>query len=214
MRFRHRGALVIDPGRRETALTATDALPTEAWTRLLAALSPDPAGQGAAYERLRVRLAAFFRFKGAAEGPRLVDETFDRVAKKLVEGAELDLSSPVPYFLSVARFVWLEAQRAEAQARKLREAPPDPAPEDPRAKERALSALEACLEGLMPAQRRLVELYHQGRGQARIRARSRLAEDLGISENALRIRAHRIRATLERCVDGRLADEMKPRGAS
>jgi DNA-directed RNA polymerase specialized sigma24 family protein len=187
---------------------AVVALPAEAWTRLLGALASEPAAQGAAYERVRQRLEAFFRYKGARDPARLGDVVFDRVARKLAEGEALELSNPIPYFLSVARFVWLEACRSDAQARKLQQTPPEPPEEeDPRAREARLVALEQCMEALMGGQRRVIERYHEGQGQARQRARAKLAEDLGISENALRIRAHRIRGALEACVRGKLEDE-------
>jgi hypothetical protein len=42
--------------------------------------------------------------------------------------------------------------------------------------------------------------YYQAERRAKIELRQQLAEKLDIPLNALRIRAHRIRATLEKCV--------------
>ena len=42
--------------------------------------------------------------------------------------------------------------------------------------------------------------YYEGEKQAKITNRRRLAEELGITLDALRIRAHRIRRELRKCV--------------
>ncbi len=82
---------------------------------------------------------------------------------------------------------------------------PDTGPqsESERERERCLSSLDQCLEGLDPGERALVLGYY-GEGR-KADLRSRLARDLGISATALRIRAHRLRARLERCVQSHLA---------
>jgi len=68
----------------------------------------------------------------------------------------------------------------------------DPAPSD------ALSCLENCLAALGADDRALILDYY-GDGKA-ADGRRRLAEAKGISSVALRIRAHRLRDQLERCV--------------
>lgn len=60
--------------------------------------------------------------------------------------------------------------------------------------------LEHCLEQLLPENRDLVVRYYQQERQAKIDHRKMLASELGIAVNALRLRAHRIRLTLQRCV--------------
>jgi DNA-directed RNA polymerase specialized sigma24 family protein len=64
----------------------------------------------------------------------------------------------------------------------------------------ALDCLDRCLEGLTVDSRQLIVDYYQEERRAKIELRQQLAEKLGIPLNALRIRAHRIRATLEKCV--------------
>ena len=56
------------------------------------------------------------------------------------------------------------------------------------------------MQQLTVANRELVLQYYQEEKQAKIDHRRRLAEQLGIALNALRIRAHRIRASLQECV--------------
>ena len=56
------------------------------------------------------------------------------------------------------------------------------------------------MQRLTADNRKLVLQYYQEEKQAKIDHRKLLAEQLGIALNALRIRAHRIRASLQECV--------------
>jgi YD repeat-containing protein len=68
------------------------------------------------------------------------------------------------------------------------------------AREQHLDCLDCCLQKLPPDQRDLiVEYYRDGHGQ-RIEQRRAMAKRLGITMNALGIRACRIRSILEACV--------------
>ena len=60
--------------------------------------------------------------------------------------------------------------------------------------------LDACLARLPHEQRTLILSYYGGTTEERIHNRRRLAAQLGIPLNALRIRAHRIRQQLERAM--------------
>src|SRR4029079_2064984 len=62
----------------------------EAFELLLAALHPERERAAAAYEQLRERTIGLLRWWGASRPEELTDETLDRVARKLAEGA------PVP----------------------------------------------------------------------------------------------------------------------
>jgi DNA-directed RNA polymerase specialized sigma24 family protein len=67
-------------------------------------------------------------------------------------------------------------------------------------KEQRLGCLERCLDKLKPDQRQLAIDYYRDVRREKIERRRTIAERLGISMNALGIRACRIRATLEVCV--------------
>jgi DNA-directed RNA polymerase specialized sigma24 family protein len=56
------------------------------------------------------------------------------------------------------------------------------------------------MQKLTPQNRDFVIQYYQEEKRAKIDNRRELAERLGIALNAVRIRAHRIRATLHECV--------------
>jgi len=57
------------------------------------------------------------------------------------------------------------------------------------------------MAALTPANRSLVLDYYKEEKQAKIELRKKMALQMGISGAALRLRAHRIRAGLESCVE-------------
>lgn len=168
----------------------------------------DPAAE---YFALRQRLvkvleirAARYHLRAAPED--LADEAIERVATQLLQGLEIQASDPFRYFRGVAGHVVQEAQRAEAKAGKrlddnLTEAPVD----DPSVarQERRLRCLDACLAELPRRDRQLIlRFYRVGRGTKRIAVRKRLAKSLGLTPNALRIKAFRLRRQrIEPCLD-------------
>ena len=163
---------------------------------------------GERYEEMRRRLTAYFDRKNCHAPEDLADETLNRVARRLEEEGSLADGPPARYCYIVAKFVFLEftreAKRAEAAHLEVyaRTAPSvgrGSGPDD----EAGLVSLDTCLAGLAPADRDLILEYY-GPGDAPAAARRRaLAERLGMTTNALAIRACRIRDTLERCVRSR-----------
>ena len=63
-----------------------------------------------------------------------------------------------------------------------------------------LDCLERCADKLEPPNREIIFRYYTGKERAKIESRRALAEELGITVNALAIRACRIRDKLEACV--------------
>jgi hypothetical protein len=68
------------------------------------------------------------------------------------------------------------------------------------AKEKLFYCLERCLSKIQPESRELILEYYRGEQRAKIERRSELATSLGLTTNALSIRACRIRSKLEICV--------------
>jgi DNA-directed RNA polymerase specialized sigma24 family protein len=170
--------------------------------RLLARLDDDRERAAVAYEAMRSRLQALLRWWGSADPLDLADKALDRVAMKLSEGAEVPNASLSAYIRSVARLLFYESLReAEREETAFREAPRFPAPDA--AVERALDALDGCLDSLSVAERGLILDYYGDAGPP-IVTRRRLAATLSLSPTALRIRAHRVRERLETCVEGSL----------
>jgi DNA-directed RNA polymerase specialized sigma24 family protein len=71
--------------------------------------------------------------------------------------------------------------------------------------------LQHCLERLPVASRSLIEQYFSTEGRNHIEVRQHLAQQCGISMNALRNRVLRIRAELERCFSAR-SQQLDPTG--
>ena len=197
-----------------------EGLSPERLRRLLAFLDPDSERAGSAYERLRLKLIKFFEWRGGACADDLADRTIDRVGRKIAEGEQIRLEDPVGYFYAVARNVLREhwgEQKREAAAHRLLSAERSTASAEARdiaagvfEKETRLRCLETCLARLAPESRHLITRYYHGQRSVKIENRKALAEDLGIPINALRIRSHRVRASLESCVRDCLN---RPRGA-
>jgi hypothetical protein len=160
------------------------------------------------YERLRHRLIQFFRLHLPIEADDLADLTLDRLARRLQDGVEVENTQR--YALGVARMLLLEArtrfakQHLAEQDPTLLNTPDVVAAADVEA---ATIALTACLDRLGERGRALILAYYGAEGAQRIRARQRLAAQLGASLNALRNRALRLRETLERCVRERWQPE-------
>lgn len=172
----------------------------EAFDRLLAALGPDPDRAAVAYEHLRERTIGLLRWWGASRPEELTDETLDRVARKLAEGASVAEGSLGAYVRGVARLVFYEARREPLAPLSGREVALAPSTSEIEA---ASQCLDRCLAALSSGDRTLlVRYYGVGRAAA---VRRELADELGISMTALRIRAHRLRAPVERCVTACLA---------
>ena len=63
--------------------------------------------------------------------------------------------------------------------------------------------LELCLQRLSPIERELIRRYHEkdGEGKAKIVSRERLAQELGMTVSALRLKAFWLREKLRICME-------------
>jgi DNA-directed RNA polymerase specialized sigma24 family protein len=182
----------------------------KAWTltqtaldSLLAWLDPDRDTAGAKYEAIRLRLIKIFTCRGCAEAEDLADETINRVISKLAEVADSYQGDPSLFFYGVAKRVQQEYERT-----KFKPAVPLPVAATPDDElEREHECLEKCMQAIAQSQRELVLQYYQEDKRAKINNRKQLAEKLGIAANALRIRACRIRAGLQQCVEACLSQQ-------
>ena len=178
-------------------------LDAAAFEALLSTLDPDRDRAALTYERLRQRIITLLRWWGVTPTEELADRTLDRVARKLADGAVVPAGSLAAYVRGVARMVCHEWRRDPGApgGGALRDvSAAEPGADEPR----VLACLDGCLADLDERDRRLVLAYYAD-GKA-MDVRRRLAETLGVSPTALRIRVHRLRAGLERCVSA-CADE-------
>jgi DNA-directed RNA polymerase specialized sigma24 family protein len=171
-------------------------LTADTFERLLAALDPDRERAAVAYEQLRFRLIGVLRWWGAPTADQLADETLDRVARKLQEGATIPPGSLGAYVRGVARLVFYESSRERLALAPLTGQEPAPMPSNETTG--AAECLDRCLASWPKADRNLLLRYY-GAGKASD-VRKRIADELAISLIALRIRTHRLRTRIERCV--------------
>jgi DNA-directed RNA polymerase specialized sigma24 family protein len=176
-------------------------LTAEELNGLLAWLHADRNEAGKKYEEIRRRLIRILTCRGCTCPEDLTDETIDRVARKVPEIAPHYVGERALYFLGVAHNVFREWLRRK-------DTPvPMPAPNNSEEKERWDECLEQCMQFLTLRNRELILRFHQGQGRAKIAGRSEIATAMSIGANALRIRVHRIRKVLKKCVDDCLEHE-------
>ena len=172
----------------------------EAFDQMLAWLDSDRERAGRKYEEIRCGLIKIFVCQGCIDPEGLADETIDRVIHKVPEIAPNYSGNPALYFSGVARYILLEYKNRMAQMRPLPHAPPKLIEEDDEDIEREYECLDHCIERLTPANRELILEYYREEKQAMIENRKKLAERMGVTPNALRVRADRIRNNLQKCV--------------
>lgn len=160
---------------------------------LLGLLDSDRERAAIAYEKLRERTIGLLGWWGAVRPEELADETLDRVARRLEEGAAVSRASLGAYVRGVARLVYYESRRERNEQLSGDDFPAADPPEE----SEALRCLDRCLSSLEDDERLQVLRYYEGN---KIEVRQRIARELDISMTALRIRMHRLRARLERCV--------------
>jgi RNA polymerase sigma factor (sigma-70 family) len=174
----------------------------EVFEKLLTWLDADRDCAGERYERLRKKLIAFFLHRHIP-AEEWADKTFDRVADLLGKGKDVSAEKQEQYCLGVARNLAREFWHKCENRSKERE-PFPVANDDPVAGrlcqerqqawlDRKNDCMKESLAQLKPDQKELLLLYYDGDEETRARNRRKLAEELGISEEALRVRVHRAR---------------------
>jgi len=157
---------------------------------------------------MRGRLVRYFDRRNCFPADDLADETLNRVARRLEEEGAISEGPPARYCYIVAKFVLLEHVRrsrsqvsAEESDFSLAVSSVTRVPSTTeRETEQMLDYLEHCLEKLVVGDRELILGYYRGELREKIEQRRELAERLGLTINALSIRACRIRDRLEDCV--------------
>jgi len=178
--------------------------------RLLEWLDDGVDSRGERYIEIRRRLVAYFERRGRPAANELADETLNRIGRTLEQNRAISISPPARYCYLVAKFVMLEDIRRErrlvrldeSQAAEPRSSHPGDVDDEFVMHEQRLASLDTCLQKLQPEQRELIVEYYRDGGRQKIERRRNLANRLGISMNALGIRAYRIRDALMSCVEG------------
>ncbi len=185
----------------------------EAFDLMLTQLDADRELAGEKYELIRHKLTKFFQWRGCPSPEDYTDRTIDRVARRLLEGAEVTARDPYLFFhgtaINVLREHWKKAETTGVES--LDELPITKTPAEDLLAQRArhderlahelkLECLQECVHELPREQIEQIQQYHQSDGGAKIAQRKAMAEQLNIPLNALRIRMYRLRQDLETCI--------------
>jgi DNA-directed RNA polymerase specialized sigma24 family protein len=186
---------------------------SSAFHRLLEWLDDGKNSEGETYLEMRQRLVDYFDRKSCLTPNEFADETLNRVARRLEEEGMIESETPAKYCYITARFVFMEYLRGMDKSSiplddtlQQKIAVADNLKEEKEFKEKMLNCLEHCTNQLESSNRSIIISYYFGEERIKIENRRSLAQKLGISVNALSIRACRIRDKLESCV-GKCADE-------
>ena len=197
--------------------TATPKTELNGWTlsqaafrKLLTWFDEDTDSSGERYEEMRRRLVSYFDRKNCRFPDELADETLNRVARRLEEEGSIETDAPAHYCYIVARFVLQESFRAQQRHESLdarfplhsevKAAAATTGSEDREEREKRWECLDRCVRRLERENRALIIGYYQGEHRAKLDNRRALAAKMGITMNALSIRACRIRDRLETCM--------------
>ncbi len=159
-------------------------------------MNPDRDTAGLKYETIRASLIRIFISNGLDDAEDLADITINRVTAKLPEIVDTYVGDPAAYFYAVARNVIHEARRRKEIAT-------DSIPEKTDAPTNTsdhYDCLIHCLQLLTSDKRELIVDYYLYDGKDKILHHRRMAQALGVTDGALRTRAHNIRTGLEKCV--------------
>ena len=175
----------------------------EEFDMLLSWLDADRERAAEKYEKIRLKLIKFFVYRGCTEAEELTDETINRVTRKVRQFAKTYVGKPDPYFYGFAKKVlneYLKKQKALKEHLKKLNSHPPPSTESSEQKEMDHKCLNKCLDELSTSDRSLILQYYEDEKQAKIDKRKMLAEQYGLTPYALRVRVHRIRMSLRKCV--------------
>lgn len=183
-----------------TSLKKRWVLTKTAFDGFLAMLDQDREQAGQKYERIRVRLVKYFQWRGASAADIDADETINRVARKIEEGETVYNFNA--YIYGVAKLVLAESFKSVNKHQLIEEAYDleAPQPDDDVERSEYRTCLDRCLAKLSDQNRDIIIEYYQDEKHLKIERRKQLAANLGVTANALRISAHRIRVNLEACV--------------
>jgi len=191
--------------------------------RLLMRLDSEPAKAWDQYRNLRCRLVKFFEWHQCACPEDLADKALDTVARKPQDEKIRDVSQ---FVVGVARKLWLETHKKSQRESSIGDLPGgEESLRDTRDHEHemiieldrqsTLACLRECLGRLNAADRALALDYYSAEEDKQKVHRQKLARAAGVTVDALRVRACRLREKLEQCASKCLESRrQKPTGRS
>ena len=193
----------------------------EAFDALLRLFEPDREKAGERYTLMRRKLIKMFECRGCHIPIEMADETLNRAARKVYEGEAIPKAKLVSYIYGIARNIlkeyWVSTELKIVPLESLKES--DHPSEDvtlkaiidaeSRGLELRLQCLEQCMQRLSAENRELLIRYYSGEKQLKIKGRKRLATELGMTANALKIRIHRMRESLAHSISNYIEQASK-----
>jgi len=185
---------------RERQITA------DKFAALLGALGDTSQERGLQYETLRSKLIFFFVRRSLQFPEDLADEVLDRLAHRIAEG--VDIAFPPAFALGIARYVAQEHSAKQPLTQIADEAFWNnvPAHLTTQGEEEEIARMERCMKKLPRSEATLLRSYYLAATENSMQIRRNLANDLGISANALRQRVFLARHSLRACMT---SDERK-----
>lgn len=178
-------------------------LTQEAFDALLEWLDKDREMAALEYLRIRGKLIRIFLGRGCPVSEELTDETINRVTRRVPELGNYEGDKAL-YFFRVAHFVyleWIKEQKAiEEQQSHIVQSHLVIDDGNTEEKEIKDQCLQRCLAELPEKNRDLFLDFYLKEKRAKVGHRITLANQLGITINALRIRIHRTRTELKQCM--------------
>jgi RNA polymerase sigma factor (sigma-70 family) len=175
---------------------------------LLRWLDPDRERAGQKYEKVRRALIKIFAARGCYHAEDLADETITRVSHKAEGLLNTYKGDHSLFFYGVAKNVYREylktisrngngsRSNGGTQTGKAAVAGGDSEGMD----DSRLECMMKCLREFPKGEREIVTQYYEEEKSAKIESRKRLASRHGLSLNALRLKASRLRRSLRQCV--------------
>jgi DNA-directed RNA polymerase specialized sigma24 family protein len=131
---------------------------------------------------------------------RLADISLNRVIRRYFEGEVI--SALMGYVYGVAKLVYLEYLADQKNEQAFREHLTYTATsiEVESDSDDLYACFDACMEELPPDDRKFIKQYYEDTRRKKIDNRKSMAEMIGITQNALVLRAFHIRKRLKRCI--------------
>ena len=163
------------------------------------------------FESLRGKLILFFEVRHCIDPEELAEATLERVIQRLCEGTRI--ADLVCYSFGVAKNIYREYIRATKardsfiaqQKYRSKEFLSDENEAD--AHEKQLTCLEGCMMRLKEQDRVMLVEYYKFKGQLKLEHRRQMAEQLGITREALTLRIFHLKLRLKKCVGNCVADK-------
>ncbi len=168
----------------------------EEFEKLLGWIDPDREAAGHKLQLILSRITKSFISRGCIDAETLTDEVSNRVAVRIDKVIQT-YRDPLQCLLGFVDNVHRESLR-EQHEQAHAQAPPLPRPSE--VLESEAECLTECMGTLPARDRDLFSRYFGIDKNTKIPVRKKLAEELDLTANALRIQAHRLRKKLLDCL--------------